>query len=112
MVNPSVKYHNTCLGAKRTVQGVAIVLKDFLGVLDKYSIQHKSETYIRHYLRGNPSCQSLMKQHFLTKISKANRIVRANGDTRCKTCVCLPNEDIPAEFFDIINDKMSDGKLM
>ena len=41
-MNPSIKY-SPKKNDKRKIEGVAIILKEFLNLLDKYGIEHDSE---------------------------------------------------------------------
>lgn len=108
VINPDVMFHvikkktNEPAGS---VKGIAIRLKEFLVMLDGYSIPHDTEKNIRKWIRGNSSCNSYMKQHFLrssspplTKISRS-----VPGTTCCKTCVCIAKEYISEEFFECMN---------
>ena len=113
VINPEVMYH--VMKKKRdeparSVKGIAIRLKEFLAMLDGYSIPHDTEKNIRKWIRGSSSCNSYMKQHFLrssspglTKISRS-----VPGTTWCKTCVCIAKEYISEMFFESISGMFID----
>ena len=106
-VNPAVKYkiHPTDGSSKCTkISGVAIVLKEFLLALDKYSVRHESEKQIRKCIRKRSDCHSHTKQFFQKKGFKSNKICRlVPASTKCKTCICIPRTDVPASFFESLS---------
>ena len=97
VVNPKCTY--TSSDKHRSRQGVAIVLKELLQLLDKYSIQHIDEPSIRRELRRRSDCKTSGNQFFLTKDSRAKKIIRKMGDTRNISCIIIPYSDIPDSFF-------------
>ena len=108
LVNPAVKYKTQSkkmLSGGNKISGVAIVLKDFLLALDNYGITHESEKQIRQRIRKRSDCQTHMKQFFLKKGYKSNKICRwIPSSTKCKTCICIPRTDVPDSFFEFLSD--------
>lgn len=110
MVNPNISYSaQTRVGSSR-VNGVAISLKEFLRVVDTYNIENDGEKIIRHRLRGHPRCESRKKQYFNVIGSQKQKIDRTDeGSVRCLTCVCLPSDELPDGFFQLIQDAQKDA---
>ncbi len=104
MINPKVVYTPKPPKGKPLVQGsvtgVAVWLKGFLMLLDKYHIPHPNEIYIRKQLRERSTCDTRMKQYFHDK--KAKDITVARQQKVCRPCVCIPRDDIPEEFFTVV----------
>ena len=81
------------------------MLKDFLLALDTYGIPHVSENQTRQRVRKRSDCQTHMKQFFLRKGCKNNRICRwIPSSTKCKTCICILRTDVPDTFFESLSD--------
>lgn len=99
VVNPKCTY--TCREGGPRQQGVAIILKELLQLLDNYSISHAGESSIRRELRKRNDCKTSGNQFFLNKNSHSNTIVRRrkNGDVRNVSCVIIPSKDVPDLFF-------------
>ena len=104
VVNPNVKYkvQSSCHADTR-ISGVAITLKEFLCKLDNYSIPHHSEKIIRQVIRKRSNYLSHSKQFFLKEdsdpsLTSISRLMP--GSTRCKTCICMPKQDIPEGFLE------------
>lgn len=95
-VNPRISYNTKTSGRQ---VGIGICLKEFLLNLDKYGISHEPENSIRLKLRKNGKCVTRSKQYFLRETSKMHFISRkCLNDIKCKTCICIPKENVPAEF--------------
>ena len=43
------------------------------------------------------------KQYFNVIGSEKKRIDRNEGNVRCVTCICIPKDEIPEEFFQIVD---------
>ena len=100
-MNPSIKY-SPKKNDKRKIEGVAIILKEFLNLLDKYGIEHDSEKVIRKYLRGKKDYVTSTKQYFLSSKARHQSINRQHGnDVRCRSCVCIPKRDFPERVKEI-----------
>ena len=110
VVNPHISYKTE--GSRAKVSGVAISLKEFLRAAEDYNIETDEEKIIRQKLRGHPRASTRKKQYFNDTSSKMNVINRCKGRVRCLTCVCLPSDEIPKEFFEIIEKKLDDGKIV
>ena len=96
MVNPHITYKDksSCRRA-----GIGICLKELLSSLDKYSVQHESESIIRAKLRRSDQCVTRSKQYFLNSTSKMSYISRKNQtDVKCKACICIPCECVQHIF--------------
>lgn len=95
VINPTVTYHLN----HKMLHGVAINLKGFLQLLDKYSLKHSSEKALRACL--DDSCLKRNgKQHFLSKdAARATSILRGLNSV-CKVCICIPKEQVPSEVFE------------
>ena len=81
MVNPGIKYQPK-KNEKRKIAGVAIVLKDFLELLDKYGISHDSESILRKRLK----------------------ICRNSGEVSCISCICIPRSLIPEDTLKVLTE--------
>ena len=99
VVNPGVRYSTKVSASPE--EGVAVILKEFLQALECRGIQHNSEKELRKLFRKQPRCATSKKQFFLTKKSKEISLRRGH-DTRCVSCICLPQDYVPVEFFEIM----------
>ena len=97
VINPAVTYR---VGDIK-VAGLAIAMQGFLHLLDKYGIEHENEECLRRIVRSKPSCLSRAKQFFLRPGAKKKMIERRDSSSVSSLgCICIPNEDVPAEFYD------------
>ena len=88
---------------------MALVLKDFIQALDKYSIEHDTESSIRRKLRKRSDVKTTATQFFLKPTVTSLDMNRKNCDP--KSCVLIPRSDIPSEFFKLLDTKF-DGTLL
>lgn len=96
VINPAVHFH----APNGQQSGVAINVKGFLQLLDKYGHEHMSEKALRASL--DDSCMKKKgKQHFLINeaVGSATAISRGSN-SECKVCICVPNKQVPKDFFD------------
>ena len=103
MVNPGIKYQPK-KNEKRKIAGVAIVLKDFLELLDKYGISHESESVLRKRLRASKDIVTSSKQHFLSPSSREVKISRNSGEVSCISCICIPRSLIPEDTLKVLTE--------
>ena len=96
MINPHVSYH---LPNNKSNSGVAINLKGFVELLDKYQIPHASERALRGSL-GDQCLKSNGKQHFLAKNEIGVKTMISRTSSECRVCVCIPASQVPQEFSD------------
>lgn len=102
-MNPSIKY-SPKKDEKRKIVGVAIILKEFLNLLDKYDIEHDPEKVIRKYLCGKNDYVTSTKQYFLSSKARQQFISRKHGkDVRCRSCVCIPRKDLPERVLELLS---------
>lgn len=83
---------------------MALILKDLLNALDKYGIEHDSESCIRRKLRKRSDVKTTASQFFLKPAVVSLDMDRKNCDP--KSCVLIPRGDIPSEFFELLDGKI------
>ena len=89
------------------VVGLAIAMNGFLSLLDRYGVQHENEERLRRVIRSKPSCLSRAKQFFLRPGCKKQLIERRNvSSVTSLGCFCIPDEDVPMEFYDNLPEGM------
>ena len=112
VINPSIKYAPDPSMPDSKIDGIAIILKEFLTALDNRGISHPTEKSTQQNLRASSHCSTHHKQYFLKQhpgsmplITKA-KVARSDHElSRCKSCVCLPKSSIPDSFFEAIQAK-------
>lgn len=114
VINPSVRFAPNPDRPDVKIDGVAVILKEFLAALEERGISHPPEKAIRQMLRTNRKCSTHHKQYFLRvrdgaslpPIAKA-KVPRSNGHdiTRCKSCICLSRSSVPEAFFEALSAK-------
>ena len=87
ILNPGIKFKPN-KDSRRNIEGVAIILKEFLLLADRYDIEHEDESVIRKRLRARKDTVTTSKQYFLMKKSRQATISRA--EARCVSCICIP----------------------
>ena len=81
------------------VKGVAVRLREFIALLDKYGITHKSASYLRKKIKKNKRCSPHMKQYFLNSgVVVRDKKTRRSAST-CKGCLCIPRTIVDERFF-------------
>jgi hypothetical protein len=104
VANPDVSYH--CPDSHRMISGVAVRIKELLNLLNKYHIDHRSESMIRSSL--DELCVSSSKQHFLHPDLVGSKISISRKDkTVCKGCAVIPKNRVPDQFFAYFSDGKS-----
>jgi len=108
VVNPNITYVPKNRAGSTKVTGIAIILKEFLREADKFNIEHEGEKKIRSKLQGHPRCGTRMKQYFNILGSTKNAIDRNDANSvRCSTCICIPRDEIPEGFFQIVEENVN-----
>lgn len=106
-MNPSVSYTPKGKAQMRGgIEGVAVWLKGFMDLLDEFDIDHPSEDQIRRELKGKRTCDTRMKQYFNAIGSTAGWSASRN-DKVCRTCVCIPKDDVPGIFYSLLRGKIN-----
>ena len=88
-------------------KGVAVSLKRFLTLLEKYGIDHPDERFIRMQLSPRRDATTRSKSYFLKNDVVATRIDRSRAaryTTTALTCVCVSYHNIPQDVKDILMD--------
>ena len=97
-VNPKIRFN--CGGKMK--QGVAVILKDLLCVLDQLSVDHPEESAIRRVRRQKKGVITSANQRFLLSTAHgAERITKSNS--RHYSCIIIPKEEVPQSFFDLLD---------
>lgn len=100
VVNPYCTYS---MGQRKGKSGVAVLLKEFLRVLDSHDIEHEEECVIRRKLRSE--VKTTATQFFLKEGVESAHINRKSGDCKHYSCIIIPQSDVPQAFFDLITEK-------
>ena len=104
VINPKCGYSVGDSGKKHT--GVAIMLKQFLKVLDRNDIPHEDETCLRKKLRRRADVKTTATQYFLSNKTEGNKIIRENSVGH--SCMIIPHSDVPQQFFEILESRIDD----
>ena len=85
---------------------MAVVLKEFLRLLDDKGIEHDDESVIRHKLRRRNDVRTTATQFFLREGSESATIDRKNGDCKSSSCIIIPQSDMPQGFFVLMDSAL------
>lgn len=95
MVNPAI----SCRTPDGHIEGVGVRVKKLLEMLDAAEIEYIAESLLRSLIRSRKGCKAKASQYFLQS-GRSNTVIRRDSDSIALACVCIPNRDIPDEFFD------------
>ena len=65
-LNPGIKFKPN-KDSRQNIKGVAIILNEYLLLVDRYDIEHEDESVIRKRLRTRKDTVTTSKQYFLMK---------------------------------------------
>ena len=68
-------------------------------MLDVAEIEHITEPLLRTLICSRKGCEAKASQYFL-QVGRSNTVIRRDSDSIALACVCIPNRDIPDEFFE------------
>ena len=95
MVNPAISYRTL----DGHIEGVGVRIKRLFEMLDAAQIEHITESLLRNLIHRRKGCKAKATQYFLQS-GTSNTVIRRDSDSTPCACVCIPNRDIPDEFFD------------
>ena len=95
MVNPAISYRTP----DGHIEDVGMRIKRLFEMLDAAQIEHITESLLRSLIRSSKGCKAKATQYFLQS-GTSNTVIRRDSDSIALACVCIPNRDIPDEFFD------------
>ena len=109
--------HGGSEDSRAKIEGVAIILPDFLKLLDKYGIPHDDESNIRCSLRQKARLSGRYlthhRQYFLQSGSKDSFISRRSScfNATCCGCVIFPKSDMSPSMLTVLAE-VCEGKTI